>query len=227
MSSGINNTPSKYTSVTEVATYGKDIQKFFTKDHATRGILIHELCENVLRQQELEDELRFLSSKRRGLDEVHDSLNSQKQAVGHIHDTCMIYGLEGFCESVDKMKEAVGIIPIVLEKRFFNESVMLCGRIDVFGHLDALDTPGIIDFKTSHNTYPEWDLQLAGYWLLCEANGITPNWAATVRLRRHGKVPITNVLIESREQYKEKCDEFLTKLNNMRSRNDKQSDLSR
>lgn len=215
----------RYTSVTEIVTYGKDIQKYFTKDHATRGILIHSLCEALMRLHDLQSELDFLTSKQRSRDEAHDAVEDQRRVLRDLSDTCMIYDLAGYCSSADRLMEVVGIKPIIIEKRLFNEEVMLCGKIDFFGHIKERSTPGIVDFKTSHNTYPEWGLQLAGYWLLCEANGVYPQWAASVRIRRHGKDPITNILIEDREEYKRKCDTFLNKLTKMRQQNDQQSDF--
>lgn len=205
----------QYVSVSEVSSYGSTALKYFTEEHANRGTMIHSLCHAMMLYTLEHDETAFLAAKERSGDE--SKLPTLLEDVASWRDTCMMYGYTGFAASCSQMIDAYELNPILVEQRLFDRKLLLTGRPDFIGFANVAEGLGIIDFKTSANLYPDWKIQLAGYWMLCEANGIHPAWAGSIRIRTKGTAPICNVILSDTKTYNEAKEELLYKLEEMRN----------
>jgi len=69
------------------------------------------------------------------------------------------------------------------------------GQPDLICTLKINPKPGIVDWKTSAAIGAIWVGQLSGYWNLARLNGFPDaGWAASVRLRKSGKIALSNFI---------------------------------
>ena len=83
--------------------------------------------------------------------------------------------------------------PILLEKRFYSEELLLTGRIDGIFENEGKKT--LIDYKTSAQANKKvWGLQLALYCMLMKENGIADvSQAKVLHLKRDGKFKLIDL----------------------------------
>ena len=80
--------------------------------------------------------------------------------------------------------------PIVCEERFWDDSLMITGKIDLLATID--EEPYLIDFKTGSWAHLEaWELQLTFYRFLIQSHGTfhVPNKFMIVHLQKSGEAP--------------------------------------
>lgn len=106
--------------------------------------------------------------------------------------------LESFREWHDSMVEEV----ISTEQRFYDDTLMLTGQIDLIATVRGDKLPAIIDIKTAQTKSKTWPLQLAAYKHLSEI-GIDPRVKTrriALQLRKDGMrakvVEYTNYAVE-------------------------------
>jgi hypothetical protein len=101
---------------------------------------------------------------------------------------------EGYFNSYTKWYDIVHPEPVHIEKRFYNETTLLTGCIDLACHFKGREgRPGVflVDWKCTVNPDPmKWPLQAAFYHLLMELNRVEIEPVAYfVQLDPDGKEP--------------------------------------
>ena len=178
----------KAPSVTEIIS--KYINKdFFTDEHRDRGTQVHEVCEALV------------SSKGR------DSIVSCLEKNGHLL----------YFKSIEAWSALMQPKATMTECRMYGKSpsgTEFCGKPDFIGGIRGQEGTGLIDFKTSVQKQSYWDLQVAAYTYLAEQNGITIDWAGTLRVRRTGAISLYSPTFISRNRraYKIHLTKFMAML---------------
>lgn len=95
-----------------------------------------------------------------------------------------------YFESFLKWVEQIHPVPICQEKRFYSDSLMVTGKLDLIANIG--EEAYIIDFKTGSWSHPEiWKLQLHFYALLMsmDCNEVIPEKFMIVHLKKEGIAP--------------------------------------
>lgn len=90
--------------------------------------------------------------------------------------------IESFKQWFDKMVDNVELV----EKRLYNDELMLTGAIDLVCTIRGSDTPVVVDIKTPQAKSRSWNLQLAAYRYLYGENE-DPRRIA-LQLQKTGKI---------------------------------------
>ena len=97
-----------------------------------------------------------------------------------------------YFESFLKWVEIFKPNPLLFEERFYDDKLMITGRIDLLARKD--DQVVLIDFKTGSWAHPEiWELQATFYRYLLEINEYPylPERFFFVQLMKDGSAPLT------------------------------------
>jgi len=99
-----------------------------------------------------------------------------------------------------------------MEKRFFDDALMITGQIDGYCCFDGNNKPMIIDYKTSYTANLNiWSLQAHFYWYLLKQSGIDPiGQMSWIHLHRTGKIARTHTF-EFSEEKLQQCIELTHK----------------
>lgn len=74
-----------------------------------------------------------------------------------------------------------------IEKRFFDEDLMVTGQVDIIANVDGKMT--IIDLKTSYKPSKAWKIQGSAYAYLARKNGLDIERIQFLHLSKFGKPP--------------------------------------
>lgn len=96
----------------------------------------------------------------------------------------------GYFESFLKWTQNCSVEPLIVERRFFDNILMITGKVDLVCMLNGIRT--LVDFKTGAWAHPEiWRLQGTFYRYLLQMNGEEPpDKMLFIQLLKTGDAPI-------------------------------------
>jgi len=149
-----------YLSVTQVLGFFTDT-RWYTEESRVRGNSVHDFC-NLL---------------------VTKNITLQDATKKYCNDNVPY---KSFYQSFIKWSEVCDPLPLVAEERFADKKLGLTGKPDFIGTINGKKGLGIIDFKTSSHSYPQWDFQIAAYVYLATISGLKIDWGATLSIQENG-----------------------------------------
>lgn len=150
-----------FLSVTQVLSFFKDT-RWYTEESRVRGNSVHDFCYKLTTKETSENEALIIAEE-----------NIEK------------YG--NFYKSFIKWNRACKPLPLVAEERFSDPKLLLTGKPDFIGLINGKKGLGIIDFKTSSSSQPQWKFQIAAYAYLASLTGIDVEWGASLSVKKDGK----------------------------------------
>lgn len=187
-------------SVSEITAPPEEVRRFFTPKHSERGTRVHRMCSEYLDVLSNLKDVAYCKSRNRSFDEPKEDADTSYEAWALHADEFESRGFEpGYITSLSNLKD-MGFECLIGEKRLYSDTGLLCGKVDFVGTIKARDGLGLIDFKTSEQTYKSWRIQLGGYLVLLNEYNIFPEWAATARIRKKGTNPLINFYIKNQKE---------------------------
>lgn len=126
-------------------------------------------------------------------------LENASDRGNRVHDYCSRYALGGtvlivdedckpYFDSFKKWFDEFVEEVFLSEERFYIDSAMLTGKLDLYCRVEGMGDALVIDIKTPQQQKCSWELQTAAYqWLLSE-NGHTPSGRGVLMLSKKGSM---------------------------------------
>ena len=148
-------------SVTQVLNYFKD-SRWYTEESRIRGNAVHDFCHKLTTKETSRNVASTMAEEK--AEEYRD-----------------------FYKSFMKWHSACSPLPLVAEERFSDPKLSLTGKPEFFGVINGQKGLGIIDFKTSSSTQPQWKFQIAAYAYLASLEGFDVEWGGSLSIKSDGK----------------------------------------
>jgi hypothetical protein len=126
-------------------------------------------------------------------------IDNAKDRGTRVHDYCSRHALGGTILSIDKdcepyfesftkwFDEYVEEV-FFSEERYYFDSAMLTGKLDLYCRAEGIGDALVIDIKTPQKQKASWLLQTAAYQWILEGNGLNPSGRGVLMLSNKGKM---------------------------------------
>ena len=109
----------------------------------------------------------------------------------------------GYVESWRKWKSHTDFVPYKIEERYFNDELMITGKIDLIADIDGIKY--LFDWKTASTRSPQWEIQQGLYALLLrEAQIQLSPYLRVIQLSKDGTLPKVHTF-EMNDSLEKRC----------------------